>query len=86
MMTPKEILAMTEDSLISLQVAIRDETKRIADYEQILMQFGPGDPRRSQLEDWLKQEQERLKQSQALLAELVQVRIAATEALEKAEG
>jgi hypothetical protein len=86
MMTPKQILAVTEDFLIALQVAIRGEAKRIADYEQILRQLGPGDPRRSQAEDWIKQEQERLKQSQALLAELVQVRTAATEALEKGEG
>ncbi len=83
-MTPKEVLAMTEDSLVSLQVTIRDEARLIAGYEQSLAELAPGDSRHFAVEALLKRERQRLQESQASLEGLVKVRTAAIEKLEKA--
>lgn len=85
-MTTKELLAMTEDSVISLEATIRNEVKRIADYTQILTQLGPEDPLRSQFEGLLEQEKERLQKSQHSLENLGRIHTTVLETLRKLEA
>ena len=85
-MTPREILASTDGSIVSLQVTIRDLAKRIADYDQSLAGLDPADSRRPAIEALRKTEWQRLEESQALLGQLVKARTQLQEAIEKIEG